>query len=228
MKKRILVAAVVVLVLNGLNFAGTSRAEAKKSGAAVQAYLSKGDAFVDKGNYREAKNAYQKALELDPKSGDAYAGLGAVEYFQGKFRKALKNFQKAEKNGVQENWREGIYAYQGNSYLELNENEEAIKAFQKLRELNPRNPFAHQGLSAAYLKMDNMDGFIAYFEKEVALKPDMFGYYSLGQGYLAVKKHDKAEENFLKARTFAVATADEAFLKVVDAVLNGIKESGRE
>ena len=49
----------------------------------ARTYVEKGNAFFDRGEYREASLNYRKALQKDPKSGEAYHRLGLSEWKQG-------------------------------------------------------------------------------------------------------------------------------------------------
>lgn len=57
-------------------------------------HLRAGRAFLDLGELDEAERHYRKAIELDPKSGDAYHGLGLVLEERGDARGMIEAFLK--------------------------------------------------------------------------------------------------------------------------------------
>lgn len=181
-----------------------------------------GDQSLESGDYPAAVDAYTKALTLNPKNGNAYAGLGAVDYFQKNFESALTKLEEAEKLGTQGNWAEEVYAYHGNSLLELGQNEKAVEIFEKLKTQNPQSKFAYIGLTTAYLRMNNMEGFVKNAEQLAQLQPDVATYYSLGQGYLTFKKYDQAKETFLKAKGLAEANSNQVFLDLINTALGSL------
>ncbi|MCL5992296.1 MAG: tetratricopeptide repeat protein, partial [Bacteroidetes bacterium] len=58
-------------------------------------YLKKGNAKINSGDYRGAIQDYNKALELNPNSDDAYNNRGVAKNELGDFRGAIQDFNKA-------------------------------------------------------------------------------------------------------------------------------------
>jgi tetratricopeptide (TPR) repeat protein len=95
-----------------------------------------------------ALKSVNKAIELDPKSSDAYLSHGVGNYylpaaFGGGIDPAVKDFEKAiELNPKSAD----AYLWLGLAYRKENKNAEARKAFAKSLELNPNRVWAKQQL----------------------------------------------------------------------------------
>jgi len=61
----------------------------------VSGYLRRGDAFRDMGDLEAAIWDYQKALELNERSGEVYNSIGAIWQARGDNNKAIENYGKA-------------------------------------------------------------------------------------------------------------------------------------
>src|SRR5690625_3311483 len=60
----------------------------------VHAWVQLGDAYLDQGEFEAARSAYQEAIGLDYRQGDAHFGLGLAEYNRGDYQAALFSFSE--------------------------------------------------------------------------------------------------------------------------------------
>jgi tetratricopeptide (TPR) repeat protein len=60
-----------------------------------QAFSNLGRVLIDNGKYADAKEAYEKLLELKPEDDDAWAGLGRANAYLGEVAAAAKAYQKS-------------------------------------------------------------------------------------------------------------------------------------
>ena len=67
--------------------------EIKKTDPA--ALLSRGTAFVEKGQYDRAIAYFNKAIEINPRHADAYLNRGFAYHEKGQYDKAISDFTKA-------------------------------------------------------------------------------------------------------------------------------------
>ncbi|MBI3210540.1 MAG: tetratricopeptide repeat protein [Candidatus Solibacter usitatus] len=93
-----------------------------------------------------ALDSVQKALQLDPKSSEAYLARGVGNYylpaqFGGGVDKALTDMQKAIELNPKSS---DAYVWLGVAYRKKNQNPEARKALRKAIELNPNRIWAKQ------------------------------------------------------------------------------------
>jgi len=126
-----------------------------------------GVAYMSKGDFEKALEAYKMALSLDNEYSVVFNNLGTVYLFL--FLKT-KNSQ---------------------SYRE------SIQNFKKAIELDPDYATAYNGLGGAYLQVGNLDGAIYCLEKAVELQPDFSNaIYNLGLAYLGKGYKERALDVF--------------------------------
>jgi len=126
-----------------------------------------GVAYMSKGDFEKALEAYKMALSLDNEYSVVFNNLGTVYLFL--FLKT-KNSQ---------------------SYRE------SIQNFKKAIELDPDYATAYNGLGGAYLQVGNLDGAIYCLEKAVELQPDFSNaIYNLGLTYLEKGYKERALDVF--------------------------------
>jgi tetratricopeptide (TPR) repeat protein len=120
----------------------------KRYDAAVQTYqdLSKaepknalfpnmiGIAYLDLGNYVQAKKYFVRATKVDKKYSSAINNLGMVYYHQKDFKRAIREYQRA---AAIEPGLAGTHANLGFAYYNTNKYPEAAAEFQKALELDP-------------------------------------------------------------------------------------------
>lgn len=126
-----------------------------------------GVAYMSKGDFEKALEAYKMALSLDNEYSVVFNNLGTVYLFL--FLKT-KNSQ---------------------SYRE------SIQNFKKAIELAPDYATAYNGLGGAYLQVGNLDGAIYCLEKAVELQPDFSNaIFNLGLAYLGKGLKERALDVF--------------------------------
>ena len=100
------------------------------------------------GWYEQAVAEYSRAIELEPRNGDAYRRLGEAYESNNQLDEALAAFRRAVEIDPQQyrNYRDlGFFYYQRASY------DEAAKYFRKAVALAPNEPLIHFSLSMALL-----------------------------------------------------------------------------
>jgi serine/threonine-protein kinase len=153
-------------------------------------------------NIDSAISAFNRALSLDPKYADAYAGLGKaywLGYQEGYgnsawMDKARSACDQAVANSP--NLPEG-YACLGNVYRETGQYEKAVTQFQKATVLDPTNDEAFRGLADAYQKLNKPKEAEATYQKAIGLRPQYWAGYSwLGAFYWEQGRYDDAARMF--------------------------------
>jgi len=126
-----------------------------------------GVAYMSKGDFEKALEAYKMALSLDNEYSVVFNNLGTVY---------LSLFLKTKNS---------------QSYRE------SIQNFKKAIELDPDYATAYNGLGGAYLQVGNLDGAIYCLEKAVELQPDFSNaIYNLGLTYLEKGYKERALDVF--------------------------------
>jgi tetratricopeptide (TPR) repeat protein len=93
-----------------------------------------GIAYLDLGNYVQAKKYFLRASKADKKYSSAVNNLGMVYYHQRDFRRAIREYQRAEQ--IEPN-QAGTHANLGFAYYNTNKFTEAALEFQKAIEIDP-------------------------------------------------------------------------------------------
>ncbi len=94
-----------------------------------------GIAYLDFGNYEQAKKYFIRAAKADNKYSSAVNNLGMVYYHQKNFRRAIREYQRAVAIDPDQ---AGAHANLGFAYYNSNKFPEAATEFQKAIEIDPR------------------------------------------------------------------------------------------
>jgi adenylate cyclase len=122
---------------------------------------------------RKARSFFQRAIELDPHSSDAFSGFAFADWVAVAFR-----------------WSDSP----AQSVAELNQ------TARRSVELDSSNALGHLALSGAYMLTGQLDEVIAAAERAIALNPSLsFAYATLGACLAIANRPDEALENAEKA-----------------------------
>jgi tetratricopeptide (TPR) repeat protein len=120
-------ALIFLIILAALSAQGSGEKDAG-------VWLEEGLAFADSSNYAGAIECYDKALELDPDSAQAWSSKGDAQYYQGRYDQSLKSYDKALEidDGLAAAWqgKGGVLAAKG-------DHEGAIKCYDRAMALGP-------------------------------------------------------------------------------------------
>jgi tetratricopeptide (TPR) repeat protein/serine/threonine protein kinase len=153
-------------------------------------------------NIGSAISAFNRALTIDPKYAEAYAGLGKaywLGYQEGEggsewMEKARSACDRAVANSP--NLAEG-YACLGNVYRETGQYEKAVAQFQKATTLDPTSDEIFRGLADVYQKLKQPREAEATFRKAISLRTQYWaGYNWLGSFYWEQARYDDAAKMF--------------------------------
>lgn len=122
---------------------------AREAESRAELYLALAQARIEQKEMKSAEEAVTKALELNPKSFDAYAERSRLLLQEQKFDHALSAAQKALE--VNPYFALG-YISAGDAYLSMNKTTEAQNQYLKAVELYPNLALAHKRLREAYLR----------------------------------------------------------------------------
>ena len=132
------------------------------------------------GQYKDAAAEYQRAVDLEPNSEDAYIGLALAYEHQGLTSKAEQTYQTARDLHPQ-SW---IAANSlGNFYLRQNDYEKAAKLFQRVTELAPEGYAGYVNLGVAYTKLHRYAEALDTLKKSLSLRPSYAAYVNIGTVY---------------------------------------------
>ncbi len=167
--------------------------------------------------YRQSKNNiqfaiqfFEKAIDLDSRYAEAYAGMAEAfavryAYFERKDVWLDKALELSLKAIMYDSTLAEAYAALGLSYYYKGTFDEALTAVNKALELDQNNFFAYWILGRIYFTTDQDDKAIEPFKKVVELNPDFYTVYSdLRMIYEKLgdkNKHDQLVETTLKFYT---------------------------
>jgi tetratricopeptide (TPR) repeat protein len=157
------------------------------------------------------------------------AGLAAVELarrlrLQGLFPQAQNILQQAvsfaPKNAA-------VYQEWGELYLEQDQGEPALKAFQTAFDLDPKNSEVLLGLARAWHQQNNDNAFIFYNGYLQNNPQDYWGYIELAR-WLREAKHYGPAQSYLEQAIKINATFDDAFVDLGEILGNEGQDSQEE
>ncbi|MGZ3649151.1 MAG: tetratricopeptide repeat protein [Syntrophales bacterium] len=155
--------AIYILFSICLIYATFSIADVKTS-----SWVEKGVALVMEGKYNEAIEAFDKAIELNPKDAVAYNNRGAAYGQTGNYKQQIEDSTKA----LQMNPKDAVaFNNRGVAYGELGNYQQEIEDCTRAIELNPNLAMAYYHRGIAYHKMGNRKQAIKDKSKAYALNP---------------------------------------------------------
>ena len=169
----------------------------------VDVYLNRGDAFLGKGNYDFAIEAYDKAIELKPDFAVAYSNRGQAYAKKGDYPRAVANYDTAiGLNPSIELPPNAVVAYniRGAGFLGKGNYDRAIVDYTKAIQLKPNYIYAYYNRGQAYYKNRDYDRAIVDYTEVIQLKSDHANaYFFRGEAYRAKGDYHRATENYDKA-----------------------------
>jgi tetratricopeptide (TPR) repeat protein len=123
---------------------------------------------------------------------------GIDRYMQEDYRGAIKEFTRAVGLAPDSTYSVDAAIYMAQGYLQLNDPENAIKAYKTAIRLNPYRDDTHAQLGNLLFDEERFDEAIREYKEAVRVNPSASNYYTLGQGYLATGSYSSAETQFNK------------------------------
>ena len=175
--------------------------QAKKSSAAAigfndkvaQVYVTLGMIHTGTGDYDQAIESLQRALQLDPFNADAYRELAKAYERLGKLKEAESTYLNAKV--VRSNYW-AAHNELGGFYFRLGRYAEAEKEFQTVVELTPDNARGYSNLGAVAYTQKRYQEAATMFEKSAAIKPTDAAYTNLGALYFSQGRYPDAARYF--------------------------------
>ena len=171
--------------------------EDRKRADEAKAYYNSGASSLDKRDYDRAIADFTKAIEINPKDGDAYGFRGLAYTRKDNYDLAIADFTKV----IEINPKDGdAYRARGIAYGRKDNYDRAIADFTKAIEINPKDGDAYGFRGLAYTRKDNYDLAIADFTKVIEINPqEGQAYRERGIAYGRKDNYDRAIADFTKA-----------------------------
>src|SRR3990172_7403316 len=136
---------------------------------AYKAYMGRGSAYRDKGQYDRAFKDYDKAIALNPKSPEIYVHRGMAFSYKGEQDKAIADFNKA----IDLDPNLAIaYVGRGLAYAETDASGKAIENYNKALAIEPEAGTYYYLRGLAYSMQKRYGKAIVDFNKAITIDPN--------------------------------------------------------
>jgi tetratricopeptide (TPR) repeat protein/TolB-like protein len=128
-------------------------------------YYALGWVLLTRSRYAAALEAFEKATELRPNSGQAFEMLGATHQFLGRTDEAVGNYEHAIRVGPSAM----AYSNLATLYFQVGAYDKALTAFLAATERNPNKATLYRGLGDVYVKLNRRNEAHAAYQKAVTM-----------------------------------------------------------
>jgi len=170
------------------------------------AIITQVNAAMQSKDWAQVETLLKQLLDLDAAKWEFYQGLGTAQLNLGHYEDAVQSFEK----GVQlaQNVADPkedparlkaaiaqMLTNEGNAYLKLRKNDEAVAAYTKAAALDPNPAIAYFNLCATQYNVGNFDGALAACDKAIAADPNKAdAYFIKGSALYGNGKLDDANK----------------------------------
>ena len=167
-----------------------------KSGELAE-HLQKGADYLEQKNYDEALSEFDRAVDADSDSAEAYKGRGDAYHFAGENEKAIADYTEAISLGLNS---AEIYRRRGFDQKSVLNFDKAIADYGEAIKLNTNDGESYAGRCQTYLDNRQFDLALTDCNKALELNPeDANAYVSRGNIYLSKNENDLAIADFNKS-----------------------------
>lgn len=165
----------------------------------TEAAVMTGEVEFARDRVSQARQAYQRALELDPRSPQALNGIATILYRESNFTEALARFQAAHSADTADlDAQIGIAM----SSLALNQPADARSTLEPLVPTHPNDPRVHFWLAKTLLAVNEQTAAEREFREAIRLdNANLEAYTTLASMLFAMQRPDAAEAVLQEART---------------------------
>jgi len=169
---------------------------------------------------KEATEAFQKAINIDPNYTYAYNGLGVTLCKLGRYEEAVEVYKKAI--SIDPKYVSAYYNL-GVALTNLRRYEESIELYQKAIKIDPKDANIYHSLGAAIYELKRYKEAIKEYQKAIKIDPKKATIYnSLGAALYELKRYKEAIKAFQKA-----IKIDPKFLLTYDNLGDILSDLGR-
>ena len=129
--------------------------------------------------------AIQQSAQLESLANEALKN-GIDRYINGDYEGAVKDFKRSVGMGQNSPYAAEAAKFMAKAYLQLNDSEAAIKAYETAIRSDPTRDDAHLELGNLYYALGRDQEAVEEYETAARLNPTAANGYSLGQAYLIV------------------------------------------
>ena len=167
--------------------------------------MNAGKNYLDQGQGNKAIEVYTKAVKMMPADPDVHLNLANAYLVTGNAEAAIAEADKVLE--VDSNAAAG-YFVKGSAYSRLQKYEDALKALQAARNLDPVEPALAYQLGLAHLNLKHYEEAIGAFGEVLASDPNHpSAHYQLSQAYLRAGQEAEAQKELEIHQKIAAANA---------------------
>lgn len=169
----------------------------KKQPEALEALAVLGSVYIRNGKLSEAKETYEKILELDTNNIDAINNLGVIYRRLKRYEDSLKVLQSVVDLG---NESDTVYYNLGSTYKEMNKMKEAAECFEVVLNNKPDDVLAYNHLGKIYAAAGENEKAMHTYMRGLQVDPNHpILHYNMAQVLEADGKKLEAEGAYLSA-----------------------------
>ena len=147
-------------------------------------------------NYQDAKNYYNKAIDINPKHTNSYYNLGLLLHEIKNYKEAIGCFKKTLET---EPGFKNANNILGIIYHKLGENLKAITCYENEIQINPLNIEAYNNLGIVFYNLGEIQKARNFYEKAIQIEPNFKrAHNNLGLLFYDMKETEKAINCFEK------------------------------
>ncbi len=169
----------------------------------VPAYFLRGRVLGKLNRYEEARQAFEKVLEIEPDFEGGRFALGNNAAQQGRYTEALKYFRQERENFTSDTdaaKRRAVLLQIGRAHKEIGAFDEAEEAVREAVRLDVTYAEAHSELGAIYEEAGRMEEALTARRKALELDPANGDYaYFLGALLVTIGRYEEAVEHLKRA-----------------------------
>ena len=156
-----------------------------------------GKALQQAGRTEEALSAYERALQIDRRHGDAYNNIATIYHLQQRYDEAIEWYNKAL---ILYPEYEEIYQNLADAYTNKGEMDKAIAMYERALEIDDRDGGAWNNFGETLYKAGNWERAEEVFVRSAALAPNLSQpYNNLGNIFSKQQQWDRAVVMYRKA-----------------------------
>ena len=161
------------------------------------AYINRGVAYHELGQYNRALGEYHKAIEIDPNDAISYYNRGVAYHALSQYYEAVREYNLAV--SIDPNY-VNAYNNRGLSYEKLGQYDAAIRDHTKALELDPQDEDAYYNRGFVYNELGDTEMAIRDYTQAIYWDPDYSSaYYNRGLAYYGLGDNENAVHDFTQA-----------------------------
>jgi len=200
-------------------------------GVSMNALIGQYNTAMQAKNWQGASDTLKQMIAAEPNRWEYQQALGGMQMNLGNYEEAVATFEKvipvaenASKTDPKADPAKTkaalaqMYTNEGNAYIKLKKNNEAVAAFTKAAELDPNPATAYWNLCATAYNSNDMKGASAACDKAIAADPNKADAYFIKGSALIGLSEGKLDSN---GHYIALPGTKEAFNKYLELAPDG-------